>query len=374
MIETSPEANKICLQPSLHDTEPWAKQSNMTTSPLLTRRAFMKTGILATAAIAAPSILRAEDKAGSRNPILGEGEHTYECIHDWGELPSSIKYGNTHGVCQDAQRRIIIKHTIGEGSEKDDAIVVFDDRGKFIRSWGAEFKGGAHGLHINREGTDQYLYLADPKRHLMVKTTVEGNEIFRIGFPEESGLYENGDSYRPTNVATAPNGDFYVADGYGKSWIHQYTAEAKYIRSFGGPGKERGQTLCSHGLMVDARGDKPVLVVADRTNRRLQYFTLDGRHVCFVKDELRAPCHFHQRNSELLIPDLESRVTIFDRNNKLIVHLGDGGHYKDLRTKPRDAFTPGEFVAPHSAIYDHEGNIFVVEWVEVGRVTKLRRV
>jgi hypothetical protein len=35
---------------------------------------------------------------------------------------------------------------------------------------------------------------------------------------------------------------------------------------------------------------------------------------------------------------------------------------------------PGEFICPHGACYDHEGSIFVVEWVEVGRVTKLRRV
>jgi hypothetical protein len=340
----------------------------------LTRRAFIRATALAGLAASAPSILRAQDKAGVRNPILGEGAHTYECIHDWGELPSSIKYGNTHGVCQDTQGRIYIKHTVGAGSERDDAMVVFDEKGKFITSWGAEFKGGAHGLHINREGKDEVLYLADPKRHLMVKTDLNGKEIFRLGFPEESGVYNNAEEYHPTNVATAPTGDFYVADGYGKSWIHQYTAQAKYIRSFGGPGKERGQTLCSHGLMVDTRGPEPVLVVADRSNRRLQYFTPDGRHIRFIKDELRAPCHFHQRNGELLIPDLESRVTIFDKDNMLIVHLGDGGHYKDLRTKPRDAFTPGKFVAPHSAYYDHDGNIFVVEWVEVGRVTKLVKV
>jgi hypothetical protein len=340
----------------------------------LDRRRFLKAAAVTALAAATPAFLRAEDKAGARAPILGSGSHTYECIHDWGELPASITYGNTHGVCEDSQGRIYIKHTVGAGSQKDDAIVVFDADGKFVRSWGAEFKGGAHGLHLNKEGKDEFLYLADPKRHLMTKTTLEGEEIFTLGVPQESGLYNNADEYHPTNVATAPNGDFYIADGYGKSWIHQYTAEAKYIRSFGGPGKERGQTLCSHGLMVDTRGPAPVLVVADRTNRRLQYFTLDGRHISFVTDELRAPCHFHQRSGDLLVPDLESRVTILDQNNKLIVHLGDGGHYKDVRGKPREAFTPGKFVAPHSAYYDHEGNIFVVEWVEVGRVTKLRRV
>jgi hypothetical protein len=115
-------------------------------------------------------------------------------------------------------------------------------------------------------------------------------------------------------------------------------------------------------------------VVADRGNRRLQYFTLNGEHSSFVNDELRAPCHFHERDGVLLIPDLESRVTLFDTNNKLIAHLGDGGHYNGIRDKAREAFKAGKFVAPHSAYFDHSGNIFVVEWVEVGRITKLRRV
>lgn len=343
-------------------------------NPGPTRRSFLKSMSVAAAAATLPNLLRAAEKSGKANPILGAGEFQYEAIHDWGELPASLKYGNTHGVCEDSQGRIYIKHTVGAGSEKADAIVVFDAEGKFVHSWGSDFKGGAHGLHLNREGGEEFLYLADPSRGLVKKTTLEGKEIITLRYPEESGLYNSAGEYHPTNVATAPNGDLYVADGYGKSWIHQYDSQARYLRSFGGPGKERGQTLCSHGLMVDTRGKEPLLVVADRSNRRLQYFTLDGRHLRMVNQELRAPCHFHQRQGVLLIPDLESRVTLFDENNRLIVHLGDGGHYGELRAKSRDAFIPGKFVAPHSACFDHAGNIFVVEWVEVGRVTKLRRL
>lgn len=337
------------------------------------RRRFIQSCALVGAAFAAPAILSA-DKSGNAPIVLGVPGHQYEVQHDWGQVPESITYGNTHGVCQDKNGRMYIKHTVGKNSVKNDAVVVFDEKGKFIESWGDEFKGGAHGLHINREGTGEYLYFCDPNRHLVVKTDLKHKEIFRLGFPTESGLYNNEGEYHPTNIATAPNGDFYVADGYGKSWIHQYDSKAKYIRSFGGPGKERGQTSCSHGLMVDTRGKEPTLVVADRSNRRLQYFTLDGRHISFVTAEMRAPCHFHQRGEVLLIPDLESRVTLFDKENHLITHLGDGTHYNGIRDKAREAFTPGKFVAPHGACFDHEGNIFVVEWVEVGRVTKLKKL
>jgi hypothetical protein len=118
----------------------------------------------------APLILGAQEKAGRRKPVLGEGEHTYEVTHDWGELPASIKYGNTHGVCEDSQGRIYVHHTVNDASESSDSMVVFDAGGKFIKSWGREFKGGAHGLHIRKEGSTEFLYLCDTKRGLVVKT------------------------------------------------------------------------------------------------------------------------------------------------------------------------------------------------------------
>ena len=341
----------------------------------VTRRHFLQRASLAAAVFAVPPFLRADDKSEARNPVLGRGEHQYECLHDWGELPSRIKYGNTHGVAEDAQGRLYIKHTVGAGSESADAVVVFDADGKFIRSWGKEFRGGAHGLHIHQEGGQEFFYLCDTGRRLVVKTTLDGEIVWTRGCPlEETGHYRDPKEYVPTNVAIAPNGEVFVADGYGRNYIHVYGTDGQFRRTFGGTGKSPGRTSCPHGLMVDTRGPEPTLVVADRSNRRLQYFTLQGEHIQFVTDELRAPCHFHQRGQMLVIPDLESRVTLFDRDNRLIVHLGDGTHYNGVRDKSRSHFKPGQFVAPHSAIFDHAGNIFVVEWVEVGRVTKLRKL
>lgn len=344
-----------------------------------TRREFIRASALAGAGLclSSPALssaaVRTTNKSGLGNPVLGSGAHTYECIHDWARLPEACRFGNTHGVCEDSLGRIHVKHTVGAGSSSSDAIAVFDADGRFVRSWGAEFKGGAHGLHLAREGGREFLYLCDPPRGLLVKTTLDGEDVWRRSCPLESGLYNGAGEYHPTNVAVAPSGEVYCADGYGKSWIHIYDAGGEYRRSFGGPGKERGQVSCPHGLMVDSRGEKPRLVVADRSNRRLQYFTLDGRHDGFVTDEMRSPCHFDIREEVMLIPDLEARVTLLDKDNKLIVHLGDGENF-GLRDKPREQFIPGRFIAPHGACFDRQGNIFVVEWVEVGRVTKLRRL
>lgn len=307
--------------------------------------------------------------------MVGAGEHRYEVLHDWLMPPSDIAYGNTHGVVQDAQGRFYIAHTVHKSSQKGDAIVVFDADGKFITSWGPEYRGSAHGLHIAKEGGEEFLYHCLTGQRKVVKTTLKGKVLWERGCPEETGGYKKPDEYIPTNVATAPNGTVFVADGYGRNYIHVYTPQGEYQRTFAGSGKKAGLTHCPHGLMVDTRGSEPLLVVADRSNRRLQYFNLEGQHMKFVRDELRAPCHFHTRGDLLLIPDLEGRATLFDKENKLIAHLCDGGStYNPLRTQDRASFVPGKFIAPHGGIFDREGNIIIVEWVEVGRVTKLRKI
>jgi DNA-binding beta-propeller fold protein YncE len=261
-------------------------------------------------------------------------------------------------------------------------MVVFDAEGKFIKSWGREFKGGAHGLHIRKEGSTEFLYLCDTKRGLVVKTTLEGEEVFTLGYPNVSDAYKPGADgkqikYSPTNLAIAPNGDIYVGDGYGSSYVNVYNTKGEYKFTFGGPGKEPGQLSCPHGIICDTRGSEPVITIADRANNRIQNFTLSGKHVEFISGT-NLPCHFNiYENGDVVVPDLGARVTLLDRHNKVITQLGDdsaANTWKDLRKEPRDKFIPGKFVCPHGACFDHAGNIFVVEWVEIGRVSKLRRL
>jgi len=332
--------------------------------------------------MAAPLILGAMDKSGSRKPVIGSGDHTYEVTHDWGELPSDIRYGNTHGVCVDSQGHVYIHHTSAATSEKADTMVVFDGKGKFVKSWGRRFTGGAHGLTIRREGTNEFLYLCDIQRGLVVKTTLDGEEVFALGYPREAEPYSGSGpdgkplKYSPTNLAIAPNGDIYVGDGYGSSYINQYTSDGRYLKTFGGPGEGKGQLRCPHGVIVDTRGPKPLLVVADRTNKRIQRFTLDGQHVDFLYGT-NAPCNFNvYKNGDVVVPDLFARVTIMDSNNEIVANLGDDStsDYMTTRKLSRDHFKPGKFVCPHGACFDHSGNIYVVEWVEVGRVSKLQKV
>src|SRR5689334_160203 len=78
------------------------------------RREFLKKTAAAGAAAATlnngPLILGAADKAESKAPVVGKGEHRYECVHGWGELPAHLHWETTHGVCVDGEGLVYIKH------------------------------------------------------------------------------------------------------------------------------------------------------------------------------------------------------------------------------------------------------------------------
>lgn len=346
-----------------------ALRSSITTT--LNRRQFLAGVGSAAAALALGRAATAGALSGS--VTIGAGEHTYECVHDWLVPPSHIRFGDTQGLAQDAQGRIYVAHTVHPESESKDAIAVFDEYGRFLTSWGARFQGGAHGLDIRREGGEEFLYHCDTAHRQVVKTRLNGEVVWEKGAPVECDLYNAGQPFIPTNVAFSPNGEFYVTDGYGSDWIHRYTPGGELLQSFGGKGSRPGTVLNAHGIWVDSRGSEPFLVVADRGNSRLQYFTLDGKHVKFVTEGMRKPCHADVRGGLTLIPDLSSVVTLLDESNRPVAMLGDGNP-SSLRGAPRERFIPGKFIHPHDAIFLRNGDILVAEWVPIGRVTLLRKI
>src|SRR5436309_2275095 len=129
--------------------------------------------------------------------ILGSGEHRYECIHDWGQLPDSIQYGITHGVAVDKRGFVHVLHMSRKTSPCKDCVVVFDPQGKFVRSWGETFFGSAHGFDLIVEDGQEILYITDLKRGLYT-TTLDGKLIWHV---EKPPFYEGKEiKYVPSNV------------------------------------------------------------------------------------------------------------------------------------------------------------------------------
>jgi sugar lactone lactonase YvrE len=283
--------------------------------------------------------------------------------------------GSTHGgIAFDAAGRIYVE------SDAAEAVLVLGADGELLGTLLGELAGGLHGIAIAGEGDQEFLYLTHIRNGTVTKATLAGEILWQVGCPLESGLYEKPEQYHPTSVAVAPDGSFYVADGYGRSYVHRYSAEPRYLGSFGGhgsgAGRGKGELRNPHGLWVDA--ERRELWVADRENRRLQVFDLEGRPL-FVLDrrtaghDLGRPCFVEVRGDLLLVADIEGRVLVLTRGGELLAELGKNPDpaMVDRNDVPRAEQAPGAFHSPHCARWDADGNVYVLEWLLEGRLTKL---
>jgi DNA-binding beta-propeller fold protein YncE len=350
-------------------------------SATLARRTFLMAGMgamVAGLALRGGSSVHAAVTAhqeGSSPLVVGQKTHRYEWLRGWGRLPQGMTLGSTHGAVQvDSRNRVYFN------TDTENSILVFAEDGTFLRAMGAEWKGGTHGMVIRQEGKEEFLYLTNLARSEFAKLTLEGRVVWVKGYPAAAELYTASTEFKPTGIAFAPNGGFYVTDGYGKNFVHQYSAEGEYLRSWGGKGKEDGKFNTPHAILVDTRGERPYVLVTDRANHRLQWFTLDGEHHQTLDgsedDLLRLPATLAQRGEDLVVGDLAGRLTILDGQNRLITHLGDNLDPKKRATNrlPETEWLDGQFIAPHGVCWDRDGNLYVEEWMAIGRIVKLRRL
>ncbi len=359
----------------------------------LNRRQFVKQTTLAAAAtIAAPAILGAQKT--DKEIVLGQGAHQYKANHDFLQLPGQFTWQTTHDVAVDKAGQIYVIHE-GDAKQKDHpSIFVFDADGKFVRAFGQEFQGGGHGLEVNAEGGEEFLYVtAYQSRKMFAKLNLKGEQVWLKKAPMATGIYAanedsdgNGqwgrDRFMPTNIAFRDDGGFYVADGYGAWVIHRYDADGNYASSFGKPGSADGEFNLPHGIWIDDRDQQAgkQIVVADRVNMRLQWFTLDGQHVR-TQTGFLLPANIDTRGELMLVPELQAQITLLDKDNKVAAVLGGDPEWREkvlannfaLRSQPAQ-WQAGKFLHPHDACFDADGNILVAEWVQGGRVTKLTKV
>ncbi len=338
---------------------------------MITRRttAFLGLATLHTlAAMAAPTPAQAKDAP----LILGQGAHTYEWVKNWLKLPlPGMFIGSTHGdVVIDSKDRIYFS------TDTSNALYTVQPDGRVVKAWGWAFNGGAHGLRLVKEGDHEVIWMTHIKRHEVLKISMEGAVLMTLPYPEKPGIYRAAKEYVPTAVDVAPTGDVYVVDGYGKGWAHQWNAKGEYIRSWDGTEGKSGKFKEPHGVGIDTRGPEPRVIVADRQNHRLQLFTLEGKYVSEVLEDLRLPSKVVFKGDDMLIVDLNGRISVFDKAFKVVAQLGDNTN-PDFRGRfglEPDKWKDGEFIAPHGAAWDSKGNMYVEDWNVVGRINKLARV
>ena len=333
----------------------------------------------------------AQSKMG--NPISGEGfpNPTPKVIRNWGELPAGRKWGTSAGVDIDPKDGHIWAYercgagTAGGGpvdcdNTPVDPVFKFDRHtGKVLANFGKGVTVTPHGIHVDRQGN---VWIADfagnkegTKGHQVHKFSPTGQLLLSLGTAGKPGNAD-GQFNQPNDVAVGPDGSIYVSDGHdgqgmttnqalqeglkrgATARISKFSADGKFIKSWGRLGVRHGEFRTPHAIMFDAKGR---LWVADRGNHRLEIFDQEGKYLesrymfgrisgFFIKDNLiyaidseSGPLnHVNWRNGVRIGPVDEDRITAFvppfEREDR--VYQG----------------TAGEGVA-----VDREGNIYAAE-------------
>lgn len=323
--------------------------------------------------------------------ITGAGDFQYEVFHQWAKLPAPFSWQTTHNVAVDGENRLYVIHEGRSNLKEHPSIFVFDSDGNYVRSFGAQFQGGGHGLEVRREGNEEFLYVSGYQQVKMIsKMTLDGEVVWTKRAPVGSNAYHpdevsnprgvwGRDRFMPTNFAFLNDGGFLLADGYGAFLIHRYDSEGNWLSCFGGPGEGSGTFDTPHGIWIDDREpDSPMIIVTDRAHHTLQRFDMDGNYIDTLSG-FGLPANVDRRGDLLLVPELMGRVSLLAKDNSVAAYLGDDsdrvGADRERRIRADESlWQDGRFVHPHDACFDADGNIFVAEWVQTGRVTKLRKL
>ncbi|MEM7131554.1 MAG: hypothetical protein AAF702_34890 [Chloroflexota bacterium] len=323
------------------------------------------------------------ERANSLDTLLdvfhvGRGDLAYLWLDHWVNLPETPSQtsnnqddARTHGIALSETGNVIIFH------QADPAVLIYNSTGELLDRWGDRFPG-AHGLTLVKEGKEEFLWLADSVTGEVVKTTLAGQEIQSI-VPPDCVIYDVC-AYKPTSVAVdeerfGGSGDIWVADGYGASYLHRYDKKGNYLQSINGTEGPAGKFRCPHNIWIDNRKLEPELYIADQENRRVQVYDLEGNFLrTFGEGILTSPSAFASYKDYLIIPELRGRVTILDSQDNFVCYLGENEAVCEIDgwpNLPSDLLMVGRFNSPHDVATDPDGNIYLVEWVIGGRVTKL---
>jgi DNA-binding beta-propeller fold protein YncE len=252
-------------------------------------------------------------------------------------------------------------------------IVVFSPKGKFLRAVGPT---RIHGLELREEKGVEYIYAARPSAHEVVKLKLNGEQVWAIHFPQEAGIYKDANGFNPCAVTVAPDGSIFVADGYGANYVLKFDKNRKFVKAFGGKGTEEGKFNTCHGIGLDTRQGKPLLLVCNRNNNRVEHWDLEGNFVRVIQKDLRMPAAVHIRGNYAVFPELQGRVTVLDKSGAIVAQLGDNPTPTQRANfgLPQDQWKDGICNSPHGASIDKDGNLIVSEWSQFGRLHKFSRV
>ena len=280
--------------------------------------------------------------------------------------PGKEQIGNGHGEIRvDAAGNFYVSV-----QNKDAGIQVYGPDGKFIKE--LALPQSMHGFVIRKDGDEEFIFGAVLGEKRVIKAKLDGTVVMEIptsAFPEGKA---GPKGLALTNCDVAPNGDIYVVDGYGQSWIFVFDKTGRYKTVFGGP-VEPLKLANAHKIFIDNRFEPARILVCDRGNNRMLHLDLDGNLIGVVASEgLRRPSSASFHGDLMCVAEIAGRVSVWDKEGKLVADLGannTAGQTNTPKVEPKN-WVQGTVTSPHGITFDKDGNILETEWNIFGRVLR----
>ena len=305
----------------------------------------------------------------------------YEWVDDWADLPPA-PLGWMHSGVTIVDGNVVIAHAA------EPRLLTYGGDGALLETTPLDGLLEPHAFEPQKDA----MWIGDVgfKRRVRgpdFKTERDRGRVVRVD-TQGTVLHELVDprnGWSPTAVAVVDETDeIWIADGYGENLVHRFDATGRCVQTLTGE-EGAGRFDCPHGVVVDRRRGSPELYVSDRANARIQVYDVEGRFVRVAGDGVVVtPTDMTIVGDELALTDFtQARVTILDRDDRLVEHIGAHPEAPGREGWPnaRDdsgnlvppPLEPGKFNSPHTLVADQAGDLYVTEWLLGGRLTKLAR-
>lgn len=248
------------------------------------------------------------------------------------------------------------------------SIMVVNREGEIIEDWTQwdDLLKRPHSIYISPYDPEKRIWIVDDHSHAIYIFSNDGQQLLQtLGTPDVSGA-DATHFNRPTFLAWAPDGSFYVADGYNGTRVAKFDVDGNFLLDFGlagDPGNETrpGYMNNVHGVAVDPNTGR--VFVNDRDNHRIQIFDAEGNYLSEWRMNVSpSSLHFIQIGAD-------GHAVVFDRNtHKMLKYNLEGQLIYSWGTI---GTFPGTLWGVHGISTDQEGNLYVAE-VDAGRFQKFR--
>jgi len=261
-------------------------------------------------------------------------------------LPAGMELGQVASVAFGPGGHLFVLH------RGEQPLLEFEADGTFIRAFGGGLFRRAHGLTLAADGS---FWVTDVSAHTVMHLDRDGRVLVTLGTPGESGVWDEATGEHrfdePNDVAIGPDGSIFVSQGHsrGEPKILKFDRNGRLLTSWGGRGTYPWEFAVAHSIVIDDAG---LLYAADRENRRIQVYDLDGNFLKgWVYRGMACSLTLGADGNIYMTTGFDGQIVKLDRDGRILGVTGRPGNGQN------------EYGEAHDIAVSPSGDIYVADVV-----------